>query len=89
MPEMSPRITRFLRQHHVLTLCTTSDQGSWCAHVFYAWMPEENALVFTSGPETRHAREMLANPRVSGGIVLETKVVGRIGGVQVTGEVWS
>jgi uncharacterized protein YhbP (UPF0306 family) len=48
-------------------------------------MPAENALVFTSGPETRHGREMLANPRVSGGIVLETKVVGKIRGVQVSG----
>jgi uncharacterized protein YhbP (UPF0306 family) len=52
-------------------------------------MPEENALVFTTGTDTRHGREMLANPHVSGGIVLETKVVGRIRGVQVSGMAYS
>jgi uncharacterized protein YhbP (UPF0306 family) len=72
-----------------MTLATVSEQGSWSAHVFYAWMPDADALVFTTDPETRHGREMLANPSVSAGIVLETKVVGRIRGVQITGKVWS
>jgi len=83
---MEKRIARFLRRHHVLTLSSVSDTGSWTAHVFYAYMPDHNALVFTTDPETRHGREMLANPVVSGGIVLETKVVGRIRGVQLTGK---
>jgi len=49
-------------------------------------MPDHNALVFTTDPGTRHGREMLENPTVSGGIVLETKVVGKIRGVQSTGK---
>jgi len=69
-----------------MTLSTISEQGSWSAHVFYAWMPDADALVFTTDPETRHGREMLANPSVSAGIVLETKVVGRIKGAQLTGK---
>ena len=84
---MDKRISRFLRRHHVLTLSSVSDAGSWTAHVFYAYMPDHEALVFTTDPKTRHGREMLANPSVSGGIVLETKVVGRIRGVQLTGMV--
>ena len=83
---MDKRISRFLRKHHVLTLSTVSEQGSWSAHVFYAWMPEHDALVFTTESTTRHGRDMLANPSVSGGIVLETKVVGRIRGVQLKGK---
>jgi len=70
----------------VLTLSSVSNAGSWTAHVFYAYMPDHDALVFTTDPGTRHGREMLENPTVSGGIVLETKVVGKIRGVQLTGK---
>ncbi|MCX6226493.1 MAG: pyridoxamine 5'-phosphate oxidase family protein [Bacteroidia bacterium] len=84
---MEARITRFLRHHHVLTLCTTSSQGSWTAHCFYAYMTDHKALVFTTDPETRHGRNMLLNPNVSGGIALETKIIGKIRGIQLTGHV--
>jgi uncharacterized protein YhbP (UPF0306 family) len=82
---MDPRITRFLLRHHVLTLSTSSEQGSWTAHCFYAWMPDQASIVFTTDPDTRHGREMLQNPHVSGGIALETKVIGKIRGIQLTG----
>jgi uncharacterized protein YhbP (UPF0306 family) len=82
---MDPRILRFLRRHHVLSLATTSRQGSWTAHCFYAFMPDRQSLVFTTGPDTRHGREMQQNPNVSAGIVLETKVIGMIRGIQLTG----
>lgn len=82
---MYPRIVRFLRHHHVLTLSTFSGQGSWTAHCFYALMPDQQSLVFTTDPETRHGREMLQNTNVSGGIMLETKVIGKIRGIQLTG----
>lgn len=76
---------RFLQKHHVLTLSTSSELGGWTAHCFYAWVPGREAFVFTTDPETRHGAEMLANPGVSGGIVLETKVIGLIRGIQFTG----
>ena len=82
---MEQRIIRFLRHHHVLTLSTISSEGPWTAHCFYAFMPEQQALVFTSDLATRHGREMLANPNVSVGIALETKAIGLIRGVQLTG----
>jgi uncharacterized protein len=82
---MPPHITSFLRRHHVLTLATLSDSGPWTAHCFYTYMPEIQAIVFTSDPETRHGRNMLNNPQVSAGIALETKVVGLIRGIQLTG----
>jgi uncharacterized protein YhbP (UPF0306 family) len=85
---MEPRITRFLKHHHVLNLATSSDQGVWVAHCFYAFMPDYQALVFTSGPDTRHGQNMLTNPNVSCGIALETKAVGLIRGVQLSGRVY-
>jgi len=82
---MEQKITRFLKRHHVLTLSTVSGQGSWTAHCFYAFIPDHQALVFTTDPETRHGSEMLQNPNVSGGIMLETKMIGKIRGIQLTG----
>lgn len=82
---MEQRIIRFLRHHHVLALSTWSDEGLWTAHCFYALLPEEQALVFTSDPDTRHGHNMLQNPNVSGGIALETKIIGKIRGIQLSG----
>jgi uncharacterized protein len=78
-------MSRFLRRHHVLALSTVSGQGPWTAHCFYAWLPDHAALVFTTGPETRHGRDMVENPMVSAGIALETKVIGKIRGIQLSG----
>lgn len=82
---MDPRIAKFLKHHHVMALATSSDQGSWTAHCFYAYMHEHQIIVFTSDPETRHGKDMLKNPNVSVGIALETKVIGMIRGIQLSG----
>ena len=84
---MDQKIVKFIKEHHVITLATSKDNIPWSAHCFYAFLKEENALVFTTDDTTRHATEMLENQKVSGGIVLETKVVGKIRGVQLTGKV--
>lgn len=85
---MDERIVRFLKKHHVLTLATTANNEAWCANLFYAWLEEEQAFVFTSSLDTRHAREALAHPEVAASIVLETRVVGNIQGVQLRGRMF-
>jgi uncharacterized protein len=79
------RIIRFFRKHHVLTIATTSGSEPWCANCFYAYLEDENALVFTSDYETRHGREFLMNNFVAGSVVLETMVLGKIQGIQFQG----
>ncbi|HQH41383.1 MAG TPA: hypothetical protein PK825_06540 [Bacteroidales bacterium] len=79
------RIVRFIRHHHVLTLSTTSEKRPWVAHCFYAYYEKEQMLVVTSDLSTRHIREALRNNLVSGGIVLETKFIGKIRGIQFEG----
>jgi uncharacterized protein len=79
------RIRKFFRNHHVLTIATTIDNEPWCANCFYVYLEEENALVFTSGLETRHGQEFLKNPLVAGSVVLETMVIGKIRGIQFQG----
>ncbi len=70
-----------------MTLATQSSEGVYCANAFYAFDREGAALIFTSDSSTRHGAEMIETPRVAASIVLETKVVGRVQGAQITGRV--
>jgi uncharacterized protein YhbP (UPF0306 family) len=79
------RITDFIKKHHVVSLATASGNTPWVCHCFYAYMKEENWLVFTSDEQTRHVREVLVHPEVAGGIVLETSVVSKVQGIQFSG----
>jgi uncharacterized protein YhbP (UPF0306 family) len=85
MLEPEKKITDFLKKHHVLTLATSVNNETWCANCFYAYLKEETALVFTSDMGTRHIQNALVEPKVSGSVVLETSVVGKIQGIQFTG----
>ncbi|MCC8088115.1 MAG: pyridoxamine 5'-phosphate oxidase family protein [Rikenellaceae bacterium] len=78
-------IIRFIKEHHVMTLATSVNDRPYCANVFYAWMGSDNCFVFTSSDETRHASEAINNKHVAASVVLETSVVGKIRGVQITG----
>jgi uncharacterized protein YhbP (UPF0306 family) len=79
------RIIRFLKAHHVLTIATSADNRPWSANCFYVYLEEENAFVFTTDSTTRHGKEFVTNPAVAGSVVLETRIIGRIRGVQFTG----
>ena len=80
------RIVDFIKRHHVLTLATTSNECEpYCAACFYAYDKERNRLIFTSDDTTRHAQQMLENAKVAIGITLETRIVGKVQGVQICG----
>jgi len=79
------KVIRFFRKHHVLTIATSVDNEPWCANCFYVYLEEENGLVFTTGTDTRHGSEFLKNQLVAGSVVLETKIVGMIRGIQFQG----
>jgi uncharacterized protein len=85
MEKPDSNIIKFIKKHHVLTLATSIDDKPWCANCFYAYLEEENLLVFTSDTNTRHISEASENPKVAGSIVLETKVIGKIQGIQFEG----
>lgn len=80
------RIVRFLKKHHVLTLATSSEGAPYCSNAFYCYDAERNLLIFTSDMATRHAQQMARNPCVAVSVVLETKVVGRVEGLQLCGK---
>jgi uncharacterized protein YhbP (UPF0306 family) len=82
---MENRIIDFIKKHHVLTLATSYKGLPWVANCFYAYLEEENVLVFTSGRETKHIKDLEEGNLVAASIVLETSVVGKIQGIQVRG----
>lgn len=83
---LDERIIKFIKRHHVLTLATVNSEGMpYVANCFYAYDKRRNLLIFTSDETTRHGGEMAANGNVAVSIVLETRVVGRVEGVQITG----
>lgn len=85
MNQTDQKISGFLKKHHVLTLATASADQPWVANCFYAFMEEQMAFVFTSGYETRHVQEAIANKKVAGSVVLETSIIGKIQGIQFSG----
>lgn len=86
--EVDKKIEKFISAHHVLTLATaTPDLGPYCCNCFYAYDKESAALIFTSGMETTHAKMMSECSKVAASIVLETRTVGKIQGLQITGSI--
>ena len=83
---MDERFIKFIKKHHVLTLATVNSEGMpYVANCFYAYDTKRNLFVFTSDLATRHGAEMAANSSVALSVVLETRIVGRVQGLQVTG----
>lgn len=79
------RIIDFINEHHVLTLATVVENNPWCANCFYVYLEEENCFIFTSDDKTKHAQDVAENSNVAGSVVLETKTVGKIQGIQFRG----
>ena len=82
------KITDFIKKHHVLTLATSVNDLPYCANCFYAYLENENMFVFTSDNETKHVQDVLHNNYVGGSVVLETRVVGKIQGIQFNGKMY-
>jgi len=81
------RIIGFIGEHHVLTLAVSKENVPWCASCFYIYLEEMNLFVFTSDHDTRHILDFMASDskQVAGTIALETKITGKIRGIQFSG----
>jgi len=89
MKQLDERILKFIDEHHVLTLAVSNLNIPWCASCFYVYLPERNLFVFTSDPDTRHIQDVVQgnNYDVAGAIALETKITGKIRGIQFAGPI--
>jgi len=79
------KIIDFIKEHHVLTLATSKNNVPYCSNCFYAYSQKDNILIFSSDITTKHIQDVLQNKQVAGSIVLETKTVGKIQGIQFQG----
>ena len=84
---MEDNFLKFIRKHHLLTLATVNGEGMpYVANCFYAYDKKRNLFIFTSDGSTRHGKEMEENENVALSIALETRIVGRIQGLQIVGK---
>ena len=84
---MDKRIVKFIKDHHVLTLATSSNNLAYCCNVYYVYNDQNNFLIFSSDISTKHVKEFIQNPNVAGAIHLETKAIEKIQGVQLLGTI--
>jgi hypothetical protein len=84
---MDDRILEFIKEHHIFTLAVCCENKPWCATCYFVYMQDLNLFVFTSDHETKHIRDIVGsgNYHAAGAIALETKMVGKIRGVQFAG----
>lgn len=85
MTDLRAIILQYLKDHNVATLATYGQGGPWAAAVFYV-NDEDFSLYFLSNPETRHGRDLAANPRVAAAIHEDYRDWRRIKGVQLEGQ---
>lgn len=88
MTKIDNRIIKFINKHHVLTLATSKNNIPYAANCFYVYFEDENMLVFTTDHKTKHAQDAMEQKIVSGSIVLETNVIGKIQGLQFQGKMY-
>ncbi len=81
------RILSLIREHHIFTLAVTRGSQPWCATCFYIYDEKRNLFIFTSEEDTRHIRDAVEtdNFLTAGAIALETKMIGKLRGIQFTG----
>ncbi len=79
------KIASFIAEHHVMTLATTDFDGVSACSLFYAYDALTQTFVVASADDTTHVHHSKKNPNIAGNILLETKSVGKIQGVQFRG----
>ncbi len=87
MKELDNNIAHFIKKHHVFNIAVNNNDELWTASCFYAFWKENNSLVFLSDEDTAHAKLMSLNSKVAGTITLETRIIGKIQGLQFKGRV--
>lgn len=76
------KIVLFLDEHHVLSLATTDLKDLSVCSLFYAYSKDKNTFIVASSDETTHIEHIKQDSHVAGNILLETKTIGKIQGVQ-------
>ncbi|MDQ1298130.1 MAG: uncharacterized protein QG558_669 [Campylobacterota bacterium] len=83
---MDEKIKKFIAKHHLLSLATFGE-SLWCCSAFYVFDADAAVFILASEEQTVHIQNSKLNTRVAGTIAHETKVVGKIQGIQFVGTI--
>ncbi|MEA3330741.1 MAG: hypothetical protein U9Q29_03500 [Campylobacterota bacterium] len=79
------KISLFLHEHHVMSLATSNSEELSVCSLFYAFDLQKLSFVVASSDETTHITHITQNSRIAGNILLETKRIDKIQGIQFRG----
>lgn len=82
---MENRISDFLQKQTNLTICTVSQTEPYCANCFFVWDSVLESIIIKSSKDTRHITEALTNNHVAGTILPDEFQIGKIKGIQYSG----
>ena len=78
-------ILKYIKDHHVLHLCTVNGDAPWGCNVFYVFDEAEVRFFILSEMKTRHAQYMTRNPKIAGTVTAHPRFIASIQGVQFSG----
>lgn len=81
--ELEQQVSGFLAAHHVMSLATFGSSGPHAANLFYAC--DGLALIWVSDSDTRHSKDIEADPRVAVTIAPDYADFAAVRGVQIEG----
>ena len=83
---MDERIVKFLKKMHLASVCAIDDDGQpYAFSAFYAFDEANFSLLLASCDESSHVKFLKNSKLVAGTVALDTKIVGKIEGVQFQG----
>ena len=83
---MDERIVKFLKKMHLASVCAIDDDGQpYAFSAFYALDEVNFYLLLASSDESSHVKFLKNSKLVAGTVALDTKIVGKIEGVQFQG----
>ena len=83
---MDERIVKFLKKMHLASVCAIDDDGQpYAFSAFYAFDEVNFSLLLASSDESSHVKFLKNSKLVAGTIALDTKIIGKIEGVQFQG----
>nr|WP_315519849.1 hypothetical protein [uncultured Campylobacter sp.] len=83
---MDERIVKFLKKMHLAGVCVIDDEGQpYAFSAFYAFDEVKFNLLIASSSSSSHIKFLKNSKLVAGTVALDTKIVGKIEGVQFQG----
>ena len=83
---MDERIVKFLKKMHLASVCAIDDEGQpYAFSAFYAFDDVNFSLLLASSDDSSHVKFLKNSKFVAGTVALDTKIVGKIEGVQFQG----